>query len=170
MSKLKKIDYEILFELMKDARRSDRELAKVLGTSQPTVTRKRNYLERELIEGYTTIPKWEKLGYKIFAMTFFKIVATVASKERYEATRKTGLQWLMGQPNVIMAGACRGIGMGAFSLSFHKSYSDYDEWMRNLGRELGDFIEDIQSVLVNLAGKELLKPLSVKYLAEEEKP
>jgi len=51
-------------------------------------------------------------------------------------------------------------------MSFHKSYSDYDEFMRNYKLELGDFIDDVQSVLVNLGGKELIKPLNLKYLAE----
>jgi DNA-binding Lrp family transcriptional regulator len=166
MKELKDLDYKILFELMKNSRLSDRQLARRLDVSQPTITRRRAMLEKELIEGYTTIPKWEKLGYEIFAMTFFKIRTTIASKERYEVTRKRGMQWLMNQPNVIMAGACRGIGMDAFNLSFHKSYSDYDEWMRKFRLEMAEFVEDIQSVLVNLAGKELLKPLNMRYLAE----
>lgn len=168
MKELKPLDYDLLWELVKNSRRSDRELAKVIHTSQPTVTRKRISLEKELIDGYNAIPKWEKLGYEIFAMTFFKIRAIIASKGEYEATRRKGLQWLMSQPNVIMAGACRGMGMDAFNLSFHKSYSDYDEWMRQIRLELADFIEDVQGVLVNLAGRELLKPLNLKYLAEKQ--
>jgi len=166
VKELKDVDYKVLFELMKNAKLSDRQLAKRLGFSQPTITRRRTMLEEELIDGYTVIPKWERLGYEIFAMTFFKIKAVIASKEKYEATRSKGLQWLMSQPNVIMAGACRGIGMDAFNLSFHKSYSDYDEWMRNIRLEMGEFLDEVQSALVNLAGKELLKPLNLKYLAE----
>ena len=166
MRKLKPEDYRILFELMKNARISDRHLAKMIGVSQPTVSRKRASLEKELIEGYTAIPKWEKLGYEIFALTFFKTKSVVATKERYSAVRKKGLDWLMSQPNVIMAGSCRGMGMDAFNLSLHKSYSDYDDWFRDIRLELGDLIDDVQSVLVNLRGKELLKPLHFKYIAE----
>ncbi len=166
MRKLKPEDYKILFELMKNARISDRQLAKMIGVSQPTVSRKRASLEKELIEGYTAIPKWEKLGYEIFAITFFKTKSVVATKERYSTVRKKGLDWLMSQPNVIMAGACRGMGMDAFNLSLHKSYSDYDDWFRDIRLELGDLIDDVQSVLVNLRGKELLKPLHFKYIAE----
>jgi DNA-binding Lrp family transcriptional regulator len=151
---------------MKNARISDRKLAKILGVSQPTVTRRRIFLEKELIDGYTTVPRWEKLGYEIFAITLFKIKSVIASKEKYSAVRKRGLEWLTSQPNVIMAGACRGMGMDSFNLSFHKSYSDYDEWFRHLRLELGDLIDDVHSVLVNLRGKELLKPLHFKYLAE----
>jgi DNA-binding Lrp family transcriptional regulator len=164
--KLKPEDYKILFELMKNARMSDRQLAKMLGVSQPTVSRKRAFLEKELIEGYTAVPKWEKLGYEIFAITLFKIKSVVATKERYSAVRKKGFDWLMSQPNVIMAGACRGMGMDAFNLSLHKSYSDYDDWFRNIRLELGDLMDDVQCVLVNLRGKEVLKPLHFKYIAE----
>ena len=166
MKKAKDLDYRILLELMKNSRLSDRKLAKILDVSQPTVTRRRAMLEKVLIDGYTVIPKWEELGYEIFAITLFKIKAAIASKEKYGTTRNKGMQWLMSQPNVIMGGSCRGIGMDAFNLSFHKSYSDYDDWMRNMRLEMAEFIDDIQSVLVNLAGKEILKPLGIKYLAE----
>jgi DNA-binding Lrp family transcriptional regulator len=166
MKDLNVIDYKLLFELMKDARRSDRTLAKVLGMSQPTITRRRAKLEKELIDGYTAIPKWEKLRYSLFAMTFVKIKPVIASKEKYTAVRKRGLEWLMGQSNIVMAGACRGMRVDSFMISFHKTYSDYDEFMRNYRLELGEFIDNVESVLVNLCGKELLKPLNFKYLTE----
>jgi len=72
----------------------------------------------------------------------------------------------MGQPNVVMAGACRGMGLDSFMISLHRTYSDYDDFMREYRLELGEFTDDIQSVLVNLAGKELVKPFHLKYLAE----
>jgi Lrp/AsnC family leucine-responsive transcriptional regulator len=164
MEKFKDIDFKILFELMKNSRLSDRQLAKKLGISQPTVTRRRSMLEKELIEGYTAIPKWEKLGYEIFAMTFVKIKSVIGAKEKYSTTRKRGLEWLISKPNIIMAGGCRGMGVDSFMISIHKTYADYDEFMDSYRLELGDFIDDVQCVIVNLAGKELLKPLSLKYL------
>jgi DNA-binding Lrp family transcriptional regulator len=164
MENLKSIDYRILWELVKNSRRSDRELARILGVSQPTVTRRRTVLEKDLIEGYTAFPKWEKLGYEILAITFVKIRPSIASKKEYETTRKKGVEWLMDQPTIIMAGACRGSGIDSFMISIHRGYSDYDEFMRNYRLELGEYIDDVQSVLVNLAGKELVKPLSLKYL------
>ncbi len=166
MASLKPSDYRLLFELMSDSKRSDRQLAKVLGLSQPTVTRKRAILEKEFIDGYTAIPKWDKLGFEIFVITLIKIKSAIASKEKYETTRRRALVWLMSQHNIIMAGACRGMGVDSFMISLHKSYPEYDEFMRNYRLEMGEFAEDIQSVLVNLRGKELLKPLHLKYLAE----
>ena len=159
MRELKPIDYEILSELMKNARTSDRHLAKLLGTSQPTVSRRRASLEKKLIDGYTAVLKWDKLGYEIFAVTFFKTKSGARALESY----------MMSQPNVIMSCGCRGNGMDSFTLSFHESYSDYDEWFGKLRLKCGDLLDDAQSVLVNLRGKEILKPLHLKYLAEAKK-
>jgi DNA-binding Lrp family transcriptional regulator len=83
MKELKPLDYRLISELIKNSRRSDRELAKALHVSQPTVTRRRALIEKELIDGYTTIPKWEKLGYELFAITFVKIKSFIASKEKH---------------------------------------------------------------------------------------
>jgi DNA-binding Lrp family transcriptional regulator len=168
MKEFKSLDYKLLSELIRNSRRSDRELAKVLHVSQPTVTRRRALVEKELIDGYTAIPRWEKLGYELFAITFVKIKAVIASKEKYSDTRKKGLEWMTKQPCIIMSGACRGMGVDSFMISIHKSYKDYDEFLRNHRLELGEFVEDVQSILVNLSGKEILKILSFRCLFEAE--
>lgn len=168
MRKLKPLDYKLLFALMKNAKRSDRQLAKLLGVSQPTVSRRRAFIEKELIDGYTAIPKWKKLGYEILAITLIKTRSDLASKEQYPAVRKRGLEWLMKQPNIIMSGGCRGMGVTALMMSVHKSYSDFDDFMYRYRLELADTVDDLQTVLVNLGGRELLKPLHLKYLAETE--
>ena len=43
---MKKRMMSLLLELLKDSKRSDRELAKILGVSQPTITRLRHKLEK----------------------------------------------------------------------------------------------------------------------------
>ncbi len=59
---------------MKNSHRSDRELAKAMGISQPTITRIRRKLEKEgYIKEYTIIPDFNKLGYEILAFTFIKL-------------------------------------------------------------------------------------------------
>ena len=166
MKKLKPLDYRILRELMKGAKRSDREIAEVLGVSQPTVTRRRVTLERELIDSYTVIPKWRKLGYKILAFTFVKTKPILGSEDRFAAAQEMGTKWLMENPNIIMGGGCRGMGMNAFFISVHKGYSDFNQFMLKLHRKMGDMIDDSQTFMVELGGSELLKPLHLKYLAE----
>ena len=166
MRKLKNIDYKILFELLKNSKMSDRKLAKKIGVSQPTVTRRRAKLEKDVIDGYTLVPKWEKLGYAILAFTFAKTKQTLGSKEKYTVARERGTKWLMNQANVIMSSGCRGMGVNGFMISVHKSYSDFDSFMAKHKRELGDMYIDIQTILVNLGGNQILKPLHLKYLAE----
>jgi len=157
---------KLLSELFKDAKRSDRELARMFGTSQPTVSRRRAQLEKEIIDSYTVIPKWEKIGYEIFAITLIKFKSELASKEKYDAVRKKGLEWLMKQPTLVMGGGCRGTGANSFMISFHKNYADYDDFMNRYRLEWGASIDDVQTILVNLVGRELLKPFGLKYMAE----
>jgi hypothetical protein len=58
------------------------------------------------------------------------------------------------------------MGVDSFMISIHKSYKDYDEFLHNHRLALGEFVEDVQSILVNLAGKEILKPLGFTCLLE----
>jgi len=166
MKRTKDIDYKIISALLKNSRTSDRELGKKIGASQPTISRRRALLEKELLDGYTIVPKWDKLGYEILALTFVKIKPEVATEERYMASRERGLKWLLNQPNIIMVASSRGMVMDAFNISVHKSYSDYDDWFTNFRLTWGDLVDDFQSVLVNLHGKEIIKPLHFKYLSE----
>ena len=166
MRELNSLDYRLLLELMKNSRRSDRTLAKALNSSQPTITRRRAKLEKDFIDGYTAIPKWAKLGYNILAITFVKSKQAFGLKERHEAAHKKGTKWLMKQSCIIMSGGCRGMGMDGFLISVHKSYEDFDRFMFDHKREMGDLVEDIQTAIVNLGGDAILKPLHLKYLVE----
>ena len=170
MLKLKDIDYRILSELLKNSKMSDRKLAKEIGVSQPTVTRRRARLEKEVINGYTTIPDWTKLGYEILAITLVKSKSAFSSKENYEAVRKQGIEWLLNQPNIIMGGGIEGMGMNSFIISFHKRYSDYNQFLHKLSLDLGSLIDDVQTLLVDLTAKDNLKPLHLKYLGEAIQP
>ena len=167
MKELKSLDYKILWELVKNSRRSDRTLARVLKSSQPTVTRKRTRLEKDFLNGYTAIPKWEKIGYEILAIALIKAVGIFSSKE-YPDIQKQGLEWLAKQPNVIMGGACEGMGMNAFIISLHKNFSDHSKFMLNLRLEMGNFIDEVQTILVDLRATQRLKPFHLKYLAGTE--
>jgi len=61
MEPLKPVDYRILFELMKDSHRSDREVGRAAGISQPIISRRRLRLERDIIYEYSALPKLIKL-------------------------------------------------------------------------------------------------------------
>jgi len=166
MEKLKTIDYKLLSELMKDSRRSDRQLAKVLGTSQPTVSRRRVNLEKSFIEGYTAIPKWEKIGFELVAFNFVKHKIKFAKpEERKEAFRKVE-EWMMKQPNVILAISGKGMGWDGIFVSFHKSYSDFAEFMRTHDNEFSELLIESQSFISDINPTTIRKPFHLKYLAD----
>jgi len=63
------IDRKILDELLKDARRSSREISRATGVSVGTVlTRIRRMEKDELIKGYSVVIDHEKLGYELSAV------------------------------------------------------------------------------------------------------
>lgn len=168
MSKLKPLDYKILYELMKNSKTSDRKLAKGLGVSQPTVTRRRARLEKEVIEGYTTIPKWDKFGYEIMAITLVKAPFKVAAPNKVSEAYEKSMKWLEKQSNVIFGGGCRGLGMTGLMISVHKSYSALDRFLTDHRTQLGSILENVETIIVNLSGKAVYRPFHLKYLAGSE--
>ena len=60
------IDKKVLRELLKDSRRSQRELAKAIGVSTATVISHVSRLESAgVIKDYTIMADWERLGYEL---------------------------------------------------------------------------------------------------------
>lgn len=163
---LKDIDYMILSGLMENAKTSDRELAKKIGVSQPTVTRRRARLEGELIDGYTAIPKWEKLGYEILAITLVKTPFYLGSTETRKKTIETSMKWLDKQPNVIFCAVGRGLEVTGVIFSVHKNYASLDEFLSNHRQQLGNIVESAQTIIVNLAGERVYRRLHFKHLAK----
>jgi DNA-binding Lrp family transcriptional regulator len=151
---------------MKNSKISDRQLAKQIGVSQPTVTRRRAKLEREAIDVYTTIPKWAALGYELMAFTFVKSDQSFGLRENYKAVYDRATNWAMKHPNVLMGSASRGMNKNGIMISVHKSYADFDKLMAEHKRELGDLFTEVESSIVNLTGEGILKPFSLKYLAD----
>jgi len=165
MKKKEEQKLKLLFELIKGARRSDRELAKNLRVSQPTITRKRTRLEKEgFIKEYTAIPDLGKLGYEIIAFTF--LAFTEARPELIEKAR----EWTRGQPNVVFAGDGEGLGMNSILVSVHKNYSSFSRLITKLRQDWQPNLKDIQSFLLSINRPELMiKDFSFKYLEAAEK-
>ena len=66
---MKKREKELLFQLLRNSKLSDREIAKKVQTSQSTITRSRHKLEKKIIQSYTIVPDLSKLGIKLIAFT-----------------------------------------------------------------------------------------------------
>lgn len=161
----KKIAFKLLFELVKNSKRSDRELAKILGVSQPTVTRMRQKLEKKTIKEYTTIPDWVELGYELMAFSFVTFI--FPPNERQEQAKKAK-DWLLKCPNIIFASSGDGMGKNSVCISFHKNYTSFANFITDCHTAWGTNLKDIQFFLVSLKGGIILKPFSFKYLEKIE--
>jgi len=163
---MKKVELKLISELMKNSRQSDRNLAKVIGVSQPTVTRIRNKLEKEgYIREYTMIPDFSKLGYKIMAITF--ALSRFLKKEEAERAGKTLADSVKDkQFEFIMLERGDGLGFDGVVISLHEDYASYLkvlEWLRQF-----DFLEmkKINSFLINLEDNVRYRPLTFSTLAK----
>ncbi len=152
----------MLRELLKNSRRSDRKLAKALDVSQPTVTRARRKLERKgLIQDYTIIPDFRKMGFEILALTFVKMRSDILIGETKERAKKFAAKF----PNVLFASSGQGLGMTGVIISLHKSYTEYHKELNQLRVELKDVTTDIQSFIVAI-GEGEYKRYSLTYLKD----
>jgi DNA-binding Lrp family transcriptional regulator len=155
---------KLLRELLKDSRRSDRELARAIGASQPTVTRNRRLLA-DYIRSYTIVPEFEKIGYEILAITFAK--AKTYEQEKVKEKLALAKKWVMDHPNILFASDGEGLGKDAAMVSVHKNYSKYADFMRDYTVRFADFVTDVQSFVVSLKTGILMKPFDVKYIADD---
>ena len=165
--KLRTLDYKILSELMKNSKTSDRQLAKRLGVSQPTVTRRRARLEKEgIIKEYTFIPDFTKLDYHIMAITLFRYPKGV-EKGKVQKARKAATEIVEESPTeMIMAERGLGLGYDGITISFHKDYGSFIKY-RNWTRQMHPVeISDVESFLVNLDDEIHYRPLTLSTLAK----
>jgi len=149
--KLKDVEIRIIVELMENSRRSDREIAKRIGVSQPTVSRLVKRLEKEgLIKEYTMIPDFRRLGYQIMGISFIAKPEN-ETKEEDKKLRKSAEELEEKNPYALLTAANgAGIGKGRMFISLYRSYSRYAEAM-NLAHSLPSLgTERIESFLVDL--------------------
>ena len=159
---MKPIMMKLLSELLKNSKRSDRDLSKALGVSQATLTRVRHRLENDgMIQDYTIIPDFRKMGFEILALTFVKMRPEILSPEVLKATKEYAAKF----PNSIFTALGEGLGMTGVIISFHKDYSDYHQKLNLLRVDWKAYTEDIQSFIVSLKEGEI-KRFSLTYLKD----
>lgn len=161
---MKDIELRLISELVKNSRRSDRELAKALGVSQPTITRTRVRLEEQGIIDYSAVPNLAKLG--------FELIAVVFGRRDYQKYPEINVQkaqdFVKRHPNIIFGASGRGLGYDRISVSVHKSYSDYSKFIQEIKNEW-EGIMDIESFIISLKSEETVHPLSLKHLTDHLK-
>ena len=165
---MKESERKLLSELMKNSRRSDRELAKAIGTSQPTTTRLRTKLEKEgYIKEYTIIPNFSKIGYTIMALNFLKLDPKL-TKNEIEGFRKTHPETIGRNPfGVVLIQRGMGLGYDAAIVSFHQNYSSYDKFRSYAKHTMGASITEMNTFLINLEEEKSTLPPTFSFLARQ---
>jgi len=170
---LKDTELRLISELMKNSRRSDRELSRALGISQPTVSRMIRKLEKEgVIKEYTMIPDLQKLGVEIVAFTFGvwspEKMKDYPESERIEKAKK----FFSNHPNVVFASSGMGMGMGRTVITVHKNYSDYDLFMKQAENEWSGLLTRLDSFIISVRTAAIPIPFSLenlmKYIRKKE--
>jgi len=142
-----KLPQKLLRELLNNSKRSDRELAKLLKVSQPTITRTRHKLEKSgLIQEYTITPDFKKMGFELLAVTFLKM----KPETRLPELTKKVETYCESFPNAIFVGRGEGCGMNSVILSFHCCFTDYTSKWNQMRVDWKDYILDIQSFIVSM--------------------
>ncbi len=157
---------ELLHELLKNSKRSDRDLARILGVSQPTVTRMRRKLERTgYVLEYTVIPDFTKLGYEIVAFTFMNIIRyDEKTGEPFRKLAENAHKWAVEDPRIVLGAAGDGLdGKNCMMISLHRDFTDYYRFISKFRGKWASHLRDIESFLVSLKAT-MIKPFSFRYL------
>jgi len=154
---------KLLFELVKNSKRSDRDLAKILNISQPTVTRLRNVLEKEAIKQYTAIPNLSYIGFDIIALIFS------STKELVHPLWDKAREWAKEQPNIAFVSTGQGINADALIVSIHKDYADFVKFYQIFRRDWGKYLDHFKIFLISISGSVIMKPFTFNYLIDAYK-
>jgi DNA-binding Lrp family transcriptional regulator len=163
---LKKVELRLISELMKNSRRSDRELARVLGISQPTVTRTRTRLEKEgYIKEYTMIPDFNRLGYQIMGVTLLRL-KEAPGKEGEIELRKAAVEVERQNPFASLL-VVNGLGLqkDRMFITLYKGYDDFVRTMQLTKQLPWVNVESMETFLVDLQDKSGYRDLTMAQVA-----
>jgi len=159
---MKNVELKLLAELAKSPRRSDRELARSMGVSQPTVSRTRMRVEKQGLIRYAGILDLAKLGFEIIAMT----LANWRHEEYSDVRVAKSQDFIKRHPNIIFVSTGRGFKSDMVAISVHKSYTDYAKFMEEIKAEWAEFTTITGSFLISTGTDNVLKPISLDNLAD----
>jgi DNA-binding Lrp family transcriptional regulator len=152
---------------MTNSCRSDRQLAKALGVSQPTVSRIKAKLEKEgYISEYTIIPNFYKMGYHLFALTFFSWKQGVSKTEMEEAIKYAKEKAPSVPSNVVLIERGIGLNHDSFMGSFHEDYSSYTKLMSEIKKNPYSDLARMESFIVDLDDEIHYRNLTFSTLAK----
>ena len=164
---MKDVELKLISELMKNSRRSDRELAQAIGVSQPTVSRTIASLEKQgVIKEYTVIPDFRKLGYKLVGITMVKRKKAPTKEEMAEIRRKSK-ELEKENPNAdLMAVYGMGFDKDVLFITLYESYEAYTKGMEIVRQIPYLKLEENETFLVDLNDQSHFRILSRSEIAK----
>ncbi len=174
MRKLRDIDYRILSELIKNSKTSDRQLAKKFDISQPTVTRRRAFLEKRGLLDYTAIPDFSGLGFEIIAITFLALQSGMRFPKDTSKLRngvllehaKNSDKFYSENPNIVFAATGRGLDKNSVLISVHEDYSSMVEFLREFELKFGKVLNNMETFTISTKTDRVRRLFNLKYFAD----
>ena len=163
---MKDSELKVVIELIKNSHRSDRELARAIGVSQPTLSRIREKLEKQgVIREYTIIPNYPQLGFELLSITFTRMKGPL-SKEVLQDYAKRARSTMNEHPSALILGST-GLGCNAdyVAIAFHRNYTEYTKFMKDIREFPNVNIDETKSFIIDLSDKNQFQPLSFTHLA-----
>jgi DNA-binding Lrp family transcriptional regulator len=163
---MKESELKVVIELIKNSHRSDRELARAIGVSQPTLSRIREKLEKQgVIKEYTIIPNYPQLGFELLSITFTRMKGPL-SKEVLQDYAKRARNTMNEHPSALILGST-GLGCNAdyVAVAFHRNYTEYTKFMKDIKEFPNVNIDETKSFIIDLSDKDQFQPLSFTHLA-----
>lgn len=148
-SMLRKREIQVLTRLLNDGRKPDKHIAKEIGTTQTTVTRIRQRLERDgHIESYRARGDLEKAGLSIIVTTLFEWT-DFSKKEAFEKAKK----YILDNPHVVFFGRGEGMsGKTIIVITVHKSFEEYESFMHGLREKWDQYMRNLDYFMTSVGG------------------
>jgi len=169
---LKDVGLKLICELMKNSRRSDRELARAVGVSQPTISRTMRKLEKEgYIKEYTIIPDFRKLGFEMMVVSLNQMNPKVTPDKMNQARMKIRENEKKNRSPMLMAMKGMGPKADRVLLSLSEDYSAYSSFVDSFRQYPLVDVQNSNSFLIDLGDNTHFMPFTLSSLARylEEK-
>lgn len=163
---MKDTELRIIIELMKNSRRSDRELAKVIGISQPTVSRTIDKLRKEgYIQEFTMIPDFRKLGFQVMSIILSNVKEKVTPEAIDESRRKIRSEEKENPHALLFGYSGMGENSDRASILLNKDYSEYNAFITHAKEHPSVEVGDMHSFIIDLSDKSHYLPLTLSQVA-----